>query len=104
MEMEQVIEQLEELIARWEQASEHFVSAETSFKVWEASNKKALMDQGFSAAKAEVQVRSNPEWESYYLNVQRCNIAVEKKKKQINLCQLRFDAARTARADARRIV
>ena len=49
-------------------------------------------------------IRGSKDWAKYYTDLQMQNIQVEKKRKQIDACKLRFEAERTERADKRRIV
>jgi len=83
--MDRILERLSERINEWEGASVEASEAETNFKSYEAATKKAYLDDGQSAAKAEV-------------------LRAEKLKKQIMLGQLAFDAERTKQANLRRVV
>ncbi len=103
-EFEEILDSLDALIVRWEEASVVQVTYETSFKSWESAQKTALMDTGLSAVRAEAQIRGSKDWAKYYTDLQMQNIQVEKKRKQIDACKLRFEAERTERADKRRLV
>ena len=103
-DFEEILDSLDALIVQWEEAAMVQVSYDTSFKGWESARKTALMDSGLSAVRAEAQIRGSAEWSQYYTDLQMQNIRVEKKRKQIDACKLRFEAERTERADKRRIV
>ncbi len=102
-DLEEILDSLDALIVQWEEAAMVQVNYDTSFKGWESARKTALMDSGLSAVRAEAQIRGSAEWSQYYTDLQMQNIRVEKKRKQIDACKLRFEAERTDRADKRRI-
>jgi len=102
--MDAILTKLSERIHEWEAASVEAIEAETTFKSFEAAMQKAHMDSGSSAAKAQTETRSSPDWAGYYKVVQLANLKAEKIKKQIMLGQLMFDAERTKQANQRRIV
>ena len=102
-DFEEILDSLDALIVQWEEAAMVQVNYDTSFKSWESARKTALMDSGLSAVRAEAQIRGSAEWSQYYTDLQMQNIRVEKKRKQIDACKLRFEAERTDRADKRRI-
>ena len=104
MDMDQILDSLDRMISEWEQQSLMAIEAEANFKSFEASSKKALIDVGDSAAKAEVFVRAMPAWTEKYKALQQASLSVEVLKKRIMVAQLSFDAERTNRADKRRIV
>ena len=103
-DLQEILDSLDALIVQWEEAAMAQVNYDTSFKSWESARKTALMDSGLSAVRAEAQIRGSAEWSQYYTDLQMQNIRVEKKRKQIDACKLRFEAERTERADKRRIV
>jgi hypothetical protein len=100
-DLDVTLNELDCLIDEWEEASVVQVTFETSFKSWESAQKTALMDSGLSAVRAEAQIRGSEEWSKYFGDLQMQNIRVEKKRKQIEACKLRFKAAQTYRVDAR---
>lgn len=102
--MDEILSLLSKRIEQWERASEESIEAETNFKSFEASSQKAHMDAGASAAKAQTETRATGIWANHYRAVQRASMKTEALKKQINLCQLMFDAERTKQANQRRIV
>ncbi len=102
--MDRILERLSERIEQWERASVEAIENETKLKSWEAITKKAHMDSGESAARAEVETRAGGQWADYYRAVQLSSLNVEKLKKQIMLGQLAFDAERTKQANLRRVV
>lgn len=102
--MDRILERLSERINEWEGASVEAIEAETSFKSYEAATKKAYMDDGQSAAKAEVETRAGGQWAEYYRAVQLSSLKAEKLKRLIMLGQLSFDAERTKNANLRKVV
>ena len=102
--LDRILERLSQRINEWESASVEAIEAETNFKAYEAATKKAYMDDGQSAARAEVETRAGGQWAEYYRAVQLSSLNVEKLKKQIMLGQLSFDAERTKQANLRRVV
>ena len=102
--MDRILERLSERIEQWERASVEAIEAETKLKSWEAVTKKAHMDAGESAARAEVETRAGGQWAEYYRAVQLSSLKAEKLKRLIMLGQLSFDAERTKNANLRKVV
>ncbi|MDB2593615.1 hypothetical protein N9Y28_02830 [Euryarchaeota archaeon] len=102
--MDRILERLSERIEQWERASVEAIENETKLKSWEAITKKAHMDTGESAARAEVETRAGGQWAEYYRAVQLSSLKAEKLKKLIMLGQLSFDAERTKNANLRKVV
>jgi len=102
--MDRILERLSERINEWEGASVEAIEAETNFKSYEAATKKAHMDDGQSAARAEVETRAGGQWAEYYRAVQLSSLKAEKLKRLIMLGQLSFDAERTKNANLRKVV
>jgi len=102
---EEIFDEIEDKIDRLEKAQYTLASVESSFKSYEASTKKAYMDAGMSAVAAEAEMRAVEErWRDFYLQVQEHSSRVEKIKRTIKLLEMRHDALRSAKADARRVV
>lgn len=102
--MDKILERLSQRIEEWEGASVEAIENESRLKSWEAITKKAFMDSGQSAAKAEVETRAGGQWAEYYRAVQLSSLKAEKFKRLITLGQLAFDAERTKQANLRRVV
>ena len=102
--IDDILNEMESCIDQWEAAAALQAALDANYKSGEAAQKLALMDSGESGVKAENQVRSSPKWKKLFVDLQMQNICVEKANRQIKLLQNRFEAARTAAADARRVI
>ena len=115
---EEIVATIEEKIDELEEAQWRLARLEASFKGYEASSKKAFMDAGMSAVKADTEMRAAGRermderlgewpvgaWERNYATVQEQSIFVEKLKRKIKVLEMRFEALRSMKADARRVV
>ena len=97
-DMESILDEMAGLVEQWEEHSNLLAEEETSFKSWQAMEKKARIDAGDSAAKAEVSVQAEPEWSERYLNLQKMQIQEQVWKRKMAIADKAFDAERWSAA------
>tara|TARA_B100000575_G_C22976360_1_gene563447 strand:- start:104 stop:436 length:333 start_codon:yes stop_codon:yes gene_type:complete len=102
-DMEEILNEMSDLVDDWEKHSNELAEEETTFKAWQAGQKKALIDAGDSAAKAEVSVQAEPEWSIRYLKVQKMQIQDQVWKRKMAIADKAFDAERSREATLRNI-
>jgi len=102
-DMESILEEMAGLVEQWEEHSNLLAEEETSFKSWQAAEKKARIDAGDSAAKAEVSVQAEPEWSERYLNLQKMQIQEQVWRRKMAIADKAFDAERSREATLRNI-
>jgi len=102
-DMESILEEMSGLVEQWEEHSNLLAEEETSFKSWQAAEKKARIDAGDSAAKAEVSVQAKEEWSERYLNLQKMQIEEQVWRRKMAIADKAFDAERSREATLRNI-
>jgi len=102
-DMESILEKMADLVEQWEEHSNLLAEQETAFKSWQAGCRKALIDAGDSAAKAEVSIQAEPEWSIRYLKVQKMQIQEQVWRRKMAIADKAFDAERSREATLRNI-
>lgn len=101
-------DELEDCLARWEDAIEEWqkvqqeaAEEETMLKAWEAATKSAYMANKMSAVMAEAKVRSHPDWAGRYLRTQKLGITAEAKKRILRLAEAKWESERSRQVSLR---
>ena len=102
-DMEEILNEMSELVDDWEKDCQELAEKEASFKQWQAAEKKARIESGDSAAKAEVYVYASKKWEKKYLEIQQLNIRDSVWKRKMAIADKAFDAERSREATLRNI-
>jgi len=98
-----IVEGIEDIWESWVKASEEVIEIETNYKAFCSATKKALMDAGATATKAEAHVQANVEWADKYRELQLARLKVQKTQKLIEIKRMEFEAERTNQANLRQI-
>jgi len=102
-ELDLIMEGLEGAFRAWIEASEEVIEIETNYKAFCSATKKALMDAGASATKAEANVQASPDWSDKYRELQMARLKVQKTLKLMEIKRMKFEAERTNQANLRHI-
>ena len=101
--LHQIVEGIEDIWESWVKASEEVIEIETSYKAFCSATKKALMDAGATATKAEANVQADVEWADKYRELQLARLKVQKTLKLMEIKRMKFEAERTNQANLRQI-
>ena len=101
--LHQIVEGIEDIWESWVKASEEVIEIETSYKAFCSATKKALMDAGATATKAEAHVQADVEWADKYRELQMARLKVQKTVKLMEIKRMEFEAERTNQANLRQI-
>ena len=102
-ELHLIVEGIEDIWESWVKASEEVIEIEANYKSFCSATKKALMDAGATATKAEAHVQANVEWADKYRELQLARLKVQKTQKLIEIKRMEFEAERTNQANLRQI-
>ena len=102
-ELHLIVEGIEDIWESWVKASEEVIEIETSYKAFCSATKKALMDAGATATKAEAHVQADVEWADKYRELQLARLKVQKTQKLMEIKRMEFEAERTNQANLRQI-
>ena len=102
-ELHLIVEGIEDIWESWIKASEEVIDIETNYKAFCSATKKALMDAGASATKAEANVQASPDWSDKYRELQMARLRVQKTLKLMEIKRMEFEAERTKQANLRQI-
>ncbi len=98
-----IVEGIEDIWESWVKASEEVIEIETNYKAFCSATKKALMDAGATATKAEAHVQADVEWADKYRELQLARLKVQKTLKLMEIKRMEFEAERTNQANLRQI-
>ena len=101
--LDEHLDQWEEAIDNWAEGQTQYAEVESMFKAWEAASKTALMQTKMSAAMADSQVKSHPDWGNRYLQVQKASINAETKKRILRLTEARWESERSRQVTLRQL-
>ncbi len=101
--LHQIVEGIEDIWESWVKASEEVIEIETNYKAFCSATKKALMDAGATATKAEANVQADVEWADKYRELQLARLKVQKTLKLMEIKRMKFEAERTNQANLRQI-
>lgn len=100
---DKILQKLGERMEEWDEASREAINADASFKQFEAASKKAYMDAGESAVRAEAEIRSTEAWRDQYANLKLLEHKANKLKKQMDLGEMYWETERSRQASLRRV-
>ena len=98
-----IVEGIEDIWESWVKASEEVIEIETNYKSFCSATKKALMDAGATATKAEAHVQADVEWADKYRELHLARLKVQKTLKLMEIKRMEFEAERTNQANLRQI-
>ena len=102
-EMDRCIHEADEAIDAWAKAEWDHMQKETVFKALEATKKQSWIDiKKFSAARADIEFKADPEWTEAVLKVQRAKLKAEVLKKRMSQAERRYEAERSRYSAARK--
>ena len=102
-ELDVILDGLTGAFRAWIEASEEVIEIETNYKAFCSATKKALMDAGASATKAEADVQASVDWSDKYRELQLARLKVQKTLKLMEIKRMKFEAERTNQANLRQI-
>jgi len=100
---DKILQLLSQRHDEWDAAARRAIVAEANFKQYEASTKKAYMDAGETAAKAEAALRAGDGWKEQFVNYKTLEHEADLLKKKIALGEMYWETERSRQASLRKI-
>lgn len=102
-EYDKILQRLGKRMEEWDEAVKEAIVAEAHFKQYEAATKKAHMDAGETAAKAEAILRASDGWRDQYVEFKTLEHKANVLKKKMDLGEMYWETERSRQASLRKV-